>query len=187
MVIIMYEKIKEQAKLVIKEIIEKSKIKSGEVLVVGCSSSEVVGADIGTDSNFEAAKNIFSIIYEILNENGIYLAAQCCEHLNRCLITEYEVAQKLDLTMVNAVPQIKAGGSFATVTYQTLKNPVAVENIKANAGIDIGGTLIGMHILPIAVPIKLSIKKIGDANVTAARSRLKFVGGERAVYNQNLM
>ena len=183
----MYEDLKLEAKAAVIELIEKSKIKSGDVLVVGCSSSEAIGADIGTDSNFEAAKSIFSGIYEILSEKNIFIAAQCCEHLNRSLITEYEVAEKLGLTMVNVVPQIKAGGSFATITYQTLKNPVAVESIKAKAGIDIGGTLIGMHILPVAVPVKLEVKKIGAANVTAARSRLKFVGGERAVYNPDLM
>lgn len=183
----MFSELKREAKKAVEELIEKSKIKSGDVLVVGCSSSEAIGADIGTDSNFEAAKNIFSGIYEVLNKNGIYIAAQCCEHLNRSLITEYDVAEKLNLTMVNVVPQIKAGGSFATITYQTLKNPVAVENIKAKAGIDIGGTLIGMHILPVAVPVKLSVKKIGSANVTAARSRLKFVGGNRAVYDETLM
>lgn len=183
----MYENLKEQALLAIKELVEKSKIKSGEILVVGCSSSEVIGADIGTDSNFEAAKSIFSGIYEFLCEKGIYIAAQCCEHLNRAVIIEKEAAIKFGFNMVNAVPQIKAGGSFATVTYNSLKYPVAVEFIKASAGIDIGGTLIGMHISHVAVPVKLSIKKIGEANVTAARTRLKFVGGERAVYNLELM
>ncbi len=183
----MYKNLREQAENAVKELIEKSGIQKDDILVVGCSSSEVAGADIGTDSNIEAAKEIFAGIYSVLNEKGIFLAAQCCEHLNRALITEREAALKYGFPMVNVVPQIKAGGSFATVAYNTFKNPVAVEFVKARAGLDIGGTLIGMHIMPVAVPVKLALKKIGEANVTAARSRLKFIGGSRAVYDSELM
>lgn len=183
----MFKELKEQSQLATKELIEKSKIRQGEIFVVGCSSSEAVGSDIGTDSNYEAAEAIFSGIYETLKENGIYLAAQCCEHLNRALIVEYDAAVSLGLSMVNVIPQPKAGGSFATVAYKAFNRPVAVENVLAKAGLDIGSTLIGMHIAPVAVPIKLDVKKIGAANVTAARSRLKFIGGIRAVYDKNLM
>ena len=183
----MYKELKEQSQLAVKELIEKSKIQHSEIFVVGCSSSEVIGSDIGTDSNYEAAEAVFSGIYEVLNEKGIYLAAQCCEHLNRALIIEEEAALKLGLPMVNVLPQPKAGGSFATVAYKSFNKPVAVENVWAKAGIDIGSTLIGMHIAPVAVPVKLNVKKIGSANVVAARSRLKFIGGIRAAYDENLM
>lgn len=187
MVIKMYEELRKQAESAVKELIEKSKIEAGEVLVVGCSSSEAVGADIGTDSNLDAAKEIFAGIYDVLCERGIYLAAQCCEHLNRALIIERDAALRFGFPMVNVVPQIKAGGSFATCAYKTFEHPVAIEWVQTRAGLDIGGTLIGMHIMPVAVPVKLEVKKIGQANVTAARSRLKFIGGNRAIYNKDLM
>ena len=131
------------------------------------------------------AQALFSGIYEAANERGIYVAAQCCEHLNRAIIVEKDAVPFSEI--VNAVPQPKAGGSFATTAYQTFNNPVAVEEIKADAGIDIGGTLIGMHIRKVAVPVRLTNNKIGSAYVTAARSRAKFIGGERAVYDDSMM
>ena len=115
------------------------------------------------------------------------MAAQCCEHLNRALIIEAEAAEKFGYLPVNAVPRPKAGGSFATAAYKAFKNPVAVEKISAKAGMDIGETLIGMHIAPVCVPLRISVKKIGEANLICARSRLKFIGGARAVYNEELM
>ncbi|MFR7855456.1 MAG: TIGR01440 family protein, partial [Acutalibacteraceae bacterium] len=118
---------------------------------------------------------------------GIYLAAQCCEHLNRAVIIEKELADKLSLPVVNVVPMPKAGGSFATAVYRAMKHPVAVEHIKADAGLDIGQTLIGMHLKEVAVPVRLSVNKIGNAILTAARVRPKFIGGSRAVYDENLM
>ena len=183
----MYENLKEQAVLAVREVLEKSKIEPGEVFVVGCSTSETLGAAIGTDSSPDAAKEIFAGIYEVLNERGIYLAAQCCEHLNRAVVIERDAALTFGFPMVNAVPQPKAGGSFATIAYKNFEHPVTVEYISARAGMDIGGTLLGMHIAPVVVPVKLENNKIGEANVTAARSRLKFVGGERAVYDPKLM
>ena len=181
----MYEEIKKSAKETAQEIIKKAGLKKGQILVVGCSSSEVCGDNIGSNSNLEVAQNVFSGIYEATNEAGVYLAAQCCEHLNRAIIVEREAVPTYDI--VNVVPQPKAGGSFATTAYKTFKDAVALEEIKADAGIDIGGTLIGMHIKKVAVPVKLENNKIGEANVLAARVRPKFIGGERAIYDSDMM
>ena len=183
----MYEEIKLAAKTAVKELVEIAKLEKGSLVVVGCSSSEVCGEKIGTGSTPEVAKIIFTEINTCLKRKGIFLAAQCCEHLNRALILEEEACAKLGLERVNVKPQIKAGGSFATAAYESFKNPVAVEFIKADAGLDIGDTLIGMHLKNVAVPVRLSVKKIGEANLVAARVRPKFIGGERAVYDPNLM
>lgn len=181
----MYSELTKQAENVTKEIIEKAGLVRGQILVVGCSSSEICGDKIGSNSNLEVAKAVFKGIYDVLQDRGIYLAAQCCEHLNRAIIVEREAVPFSDI--VNVVPQPKAGGSFGTTAYKTFANPVAVEEIKADAGIDIGGTLIGMHIKKVAVPVKLENNKIGQANVLAARVRPKFIGGCRAVYDENIM
>lgn len=183
--IIMYENIKEQAKAATAEICDKAGLKEGQILVVGCSSSEVCGDKIGSNSNLEVAQAVFAGIYEVLTERKIYLAAQCCEHLNRAIIVERAAVPFSEI--VNVVPQPKAGGSFGTTAYKTMNDPVAVEEIKADAGIDIGGTLIGMHIKKVAVPVRLENNKIGEANVLAARSRAKFIGGGRAIYDESLM
>ena len=179
--------ITEKTEKLIKELIEKANLKKGDVLVVGCSSSEIVGNEIGHGSSVEAAEAVFEGLYPILREKGIYLAAQCCEHLNRAIIVERDYAQKQGLEIVNVVPQPKAGGSFATVCYKSFECPVAVEFIKADAGMDIGSTLIGMHLKHVAVPVRLSENKIGLANVTFARTRPKCIGGIRAVYDESLM
>lgn len=183
----MFSEIKNQIALAACELIEKANLKSGNIVVVGCSSSEVCGEKIGTGSTPEAAKAVFEEINSALSGRGIYLAAQCCEHLNRALVVEREAAEKFGLEQVNAVPQVKAGGSFATAAYKGFCDPVLVEFVKADAGLDIGDTLIGMHLKHVAVPLRLSVKKIGQANLTAARVRPKFVGGARAVYDENLM
>ncbi len=183
----MFENIKKNAETAINELIEAAELKSGDIVVIGCSSSEMVGEKIGTDSSLEAAETCFNAIYPILKEKGIFLAAQCCEHLNRAIITEKAAAEKQGLEIVNAVPMPKAGGSFATTAYKAFENPATVEEIKADAGIDIGGTLIGMHLKKVAVPVRLSVKKIGEANIICARTRPKFIGGERAHYNEKLM
>ena len=182
----MLSNIKMQAKKAITELIEISGIKSGEILVIGCSSSEIMGGDIGKASSMDAAKAVFDGIYPILKQKGIYLAAQCCEHLNRALILEQEAAERFGYEIVNVIPQTKAGGSFATTVWQNMSHPVAVEHIKASAGLDIGNTLIGMHLKEVAVPIRLSINKIGEASVVFARTRPKFIGGERACYQENI-
>ena len=178
----MIEKIRKEAKAAINELIDISQIKSGEILVIGCSSSEMTGGIIGKASAPEAANALVEEIYPILQEKGIFLAAQCCEHLNRALIIERECAEKYSLEEVCVVPQPKAGGSFATAAYAKMKDPVAVEAIKAHAGIDIGATLIGMHLKGVAVPVRLSVKSIGSANIVCARTRPKYIGGSRAKY-----
>ena len=176
--------IREDAYNLTKEFIEKSGMKKGQLLVVGCSTSEVHGSTIGKDSKPEIAEDLFQGIYQAVKEAGIYLAAQCCEHLNRALILEEEAAAARGYEMVNVVPQPKAGGSFATMAYKYMTSPVAVEHIKADGGIDIGDTLIGMHLKDVAVPLRLSTDKLGQAHVVCARTRLKYIGGERAKYAQ---
>ena len=178
----MIEQIKNDAKAVISELIEKSGIKKGEILVIGCSSSEMTGGTIGKSSAPEAAEALLDAIYPIIKEKGIFLAAQCCEHLNRALIIERECAERYQLEEVCVIPQPKAGGSFATAVYGRMSAPVAVEAIKAHAGLDIGSTLIGMHLKAVAVPLRLSIDHIGSAFIVCARTRPKYIGGERAVY-----
>ena len=168
------------------EILEKADLKKNAVFVVGCSSSTVAGKSFGTASSMEIAQAIFDGIYPELHSRDIYIAAQCCEHLNRAIVTENAAAVAQNRETVNVVPQPKAGGSFATITYNTLKEPVVVEHIKADAGIDIGGVLIGMHLKDVAVPLTLSVKQIGEAHITSARTRPKFIGGERAYYNDKL-
>ena len=174
-----------QAKQAAEEIIEKAGLKEGNIVVIGCSTSEVLGAKLGTNSSPDTAKILFESIYKVFKEKGIYLAAQCCEHLNRAIIVERAAVPFAE--QVNVVPQPKAGGSFATQAYEHFENPIAIEEIKADAGIDIGATLIGMHLKKVAVPVRLSVKYIGEAPVTAARTRPKFIGGERAYYDKVLM
>lgn len=181
----MIEAIKIEAAKAAIELSEKSKIKKAQIIVIGCSSSEVAGHNLGSFSSPEIGKAIFDGIYEVLSEKGIYLAAQCCEHLNRAIIIERKAAQGLEI--VNVLPKIKAGGSFATAAYNAFSDPVAVEEIKADAGLDIGGTLIGMHLKKVAVPLRLDIKHIGSAPVNAARTRPKFIGGQRACYDESIM
>lgn len=181
----MYTEFKEQSYNAAKEIIEKAGLKEGSILVVGCSTSETLGQTIGTDSSPEAAKYIFDGIYCAAKERGVFVAAQCCEHLNRAVIIEREAL--INAQQVNVVPQPKAGGSFATAAYNAFSSPVAVEEISADAGLDIGFTMIGMHIKKVAVPVRLVNNKIGNATVLAARSRPKFIGGIRAVYDETML
>lgn len=187
MVIHMFQRLTEQARTAMTELITIAKPKPFDIVVVGCSSSEAAGHKIGTDSSEEVAAAIFAGIYPVLQEHDLYLAAQCCEHLNRALIIERAAAEKYHLEPVNVMPQPKAGGSFATTAYRTFTAPVAVEEVQAVCGLDIGGTLIGMHLKKVAVPVRLSIDKIGEAHILCARTRPKFIGGCRAVYNQELL
>jgi len=179
----MFSEIKKEAAQAAKELIEAASLKKGDIMVVGCSSSEVCGEKIGTGSNFEVGGAVFEGIYGVLSEKGIYLAAQCCEHLNRALVIERECMEKYNLQEVCVVPQPKAGGSFATQAYTAFESPVVVDEIKGHAGIDIGGTLIGMHLKRVCVPVRLSVKKIGEAPIICAKTRPRLIGGERAVYN----
>jgi len=154
-------------------------------VIVGCSTSEILGEAIGTDSCYEVAEAVFDAMYTVFNQYGIYLAAQCCEHLNRAIITERAAVVGVDT--VNVLPQPKAGGSFATAAYRRFRDPVAIEHIRADAGLDIGNTLIGMHLKEVAVPLRLSVKTVGNAPLAAARTRPKCIGGSRAVYDESLL
>lgn len=174
--------LQEEAKFLTEELIRSAGLKSGELLVVGCSTSEILGKKIGTASVPECAIEVYEGIAAAAKEAGVELAAQCCEHLNRALIVERDTALKRGYEIVCVVPKPKAGGSFATAAYQGFSDPVAVEHIRAEAGIDIGDTLIGMHLRDVAVPIRLSVSRLGEAHVVCARTRPKYIGGPRAVY-----
>ena len=176
--------IAEEAYRAAKEILEAAELEEGALFVVGCSTSEVGGASIGTFSSPELAEMVFGGIYQATQEADVYLAAQCCEHLNRALILEKEAAVRFGYEIVSVVPQPKAGGSFATAAYKAFEHPVAVEHIKADAGMDIGNTLIGMHLKDVAVPVRIRTREIGDAHVVCARTRPKYIGGPRAVYQE---
>ena len=174
-----------QATAIMKELGEKAKLKAGDIVIVGCSTSEIIGSKIGTNSSPDVAGVVFHAIYEYAKKQGWRLAFQCCEHLNRAIVVERDTVPTAEI--VNVVPQPKAGGSMATQAYQHFENPVVIEEIKADAGIDIGFTLIGMHLKKVAVPVRLDNNKIGEATVLAARTRPKFIGGIRAEYNQELL
>ncbi len=178
----MYDEIKRETEAVVTELLELADLRPGSLVVVGCSSSEIVGARIGKGSTPEAAEAVYEVLASKLAESGLLLAAQCCEHLNRALIVERETAEKFGYEPVCVIPQPKAGGSFATAAWRHMKDPVAVEHVRASAGLDIGCTLIGMHLKDVAVPLRLQTKKIGEAAVSAARTRPKLIGGVRAVY-----
>lgn len=175
----------EQTQAAVAELCEKSKLTAGNIVVVGCSTSEVVGAKIGTNSDPDIAGEIFRALDDYTRSKGLYLAIQCCEHLNRAIVTERKAVQ--DPEAVNVVPQPKAGGSLATKAYAGFEQPIVLEEIKADAGLDIGFTLIGMHLKKVAVPLRLEHNRIGQATVLAARTRPKFIGGIRAIYDEELL
>lgn len=180
----LFKQIEEETTKAILELVEVAKLHAGQIVVVGCSSSEIRGHKIGSDSNPDIGKVVFDAIYNVLSARDIYLAAQCCEHLNRAIIVERAAVPMADA--VNVVPHPKAGGAFATAAYHGFKDPVAVEEIRADAGLDIGSTLIGMHLKRVAIPVRLKILRIGEAPVTAARTRLKYIGGQSAIYDEKL-
>lgn len=178
------QQVKHQSADAAKQLVDAAKLHSGQIVVVGCSTSEVVGRQVGSWSTPEVGQAIFDGLNSVFAPLGIYIAAQCCEHLNRALIVDHDAVPNAEI--VNVVPQPKAGSSFATAAYHTFPHPVAVEEIRADAGLDIGGTLIGMHLKKVAVPVRLSQNHIGEAILLAARVRPKFIGGERAVYDDML-
>ena len=178
----MYKTVEQQARQAMRELLEEAKLPKGSLIVVGCSSSEILGAHIGKGSSPEVGNVVAKALLEETTAAGMYLAAQCCEHLNRALILERAAAEKFGYEIVCVKPQPKAGGSFATAIWNSLAEPVAVEHIRAAAGLDIGLTLIGMHLKEVAVPVRLQTKCIGEALLTAARTRPKYVGGPRAEY-----
>ena len=184
-VFVMSENLREQAYKAATEIIEVAGLKRGQLLVVGCSTSEILGSKIGTDSSPDTAKEVFDGIYAAAEEKGIFLAVQCCEHLNRAIVTQRKALSFAE--PVNVVPQPKAGGSLAACAYNAFEDPIVVEEIKADAGLDIGFTMIGMHLKKVAVPLRLNNNKIGKATVLAARTRPKFIGGSRAQYDESFL
>lgn len=182
--------IRKQAQQAVAELCDAAHLRPGALFVVGCSSSEVLGERIGTHTSMDVAGALYEGIASELKERGVFLAAQCCEHLNRALVVERTVLERYDLEQVNAIPQPNhAGGAFASVTWNRMADPVLVESLsaRADAGIDIGGTLIGMHIHPVVVPVRISMDRIGEASILCARRRPKYVGGQRAIYDEALL
>ena len=176
--------VQQQITAAAEELITVAQPKPGQIFVVGCSTSEVVGHKVGSFSTPEVGQAIFDGLHSVFGPAGVYIAAQCCEHLNRAIIVEAEAVPGYEI--VNVVPQPKAGSSFSTAAYHTFRHPVALEEVKADAGLDVGGTLIGMHLKRVAVPVRLEQNHIGSAILLAARVRPKFIGGSRAIYNESL-
>ena len=176
--------ISRQSRQAVEELLNAADLRAGDIFVIGCSSSEIVGGHIGKDSSMEAAKAVLDGVLPALKARGIYLAAQCCEHLNRAIVLERAAAERCGYMQVNAVPQPHAGGSWATSCWRAFRDPVLVEEVRAAAGIDIGGTLIGMHLRRVAVPVRLALSRIGQANILCARTRPPYIGGARAVYQE---
>jgi uncharacterized protein (TIGR01440 family) len=166
------------------ELYARAGLKAGQIVIVGCSTSEIAGHNVGTSPSAEVGAAVFGALYSVFSEREVYLAAQCCEHLNRAIIVERKAAS--GHRIVNAVPKPEAGGAFAAAAYESLSDPVALESIEADAGLDIGGTLIGMHLKRVAVPLRLEASRIGKAAVIAARTRPPLIGGARASYDEAL-
>lgn len=183
----MFEKEREDATRVVEEFLAQAELKKGDLIVIGCSTSEIAAHGIGSYSSAELGEAVFLAMYEAFQKEGIEVATQCCEHLNRALILESSVAARFGYEEVNVVPQPKAGGSFSTAAWKNMKNPVAVEQIRAKGGIDIGDTLIGMHLKAVAVPVRIEHPFIGSAHIVCARTRAKYIGGERAYYLENTL
>lgn len=177
------EKWREEFQMIMKECMSEFSLEEGKVLVIGCSTSEIAGERIGTSGSMETAEMIFSELTKVADEQHFHLAFQCCEHLNRALVVDRAVASKKGWEEVSVVPAPHAGGSMATYAFQNMKNPVVVEFIAADAGIDIGDTLIGMHLKHVAVPVRINQKNVGNAHISIAYTRPKMIGGERAIYN----
>ncbi len=165
-------------------LLEQAAMQEGDILILGCSSSEVLGKKIGSASSLEVAEHLLDVIYPETQKEGIFLAVQCCEHLNRALVVEEECAWLYDLEIVNAIPHPDAGGATATMALKRFQNPVLVESIQGHAGIDIGDTFIGMHLRPVAVPVRPPSFKIGEGHLTMARTRPRLIGGKRTKYNE---
>lgn len=166
------------------ELHKTADLHSGHILVIGCSTSEVAGQHIGTAGTIDIAQAIIRPLLKFAQETGVRLAIQCCEHLNRALVVEAETAVIHGLEIVSVVPVRDAGGALAAAAMQEMRQAVVVESIRAHAGIDIGETLIGMHLKAVAVPLRLAVCSIGQARITAAKTRPKLIGGPRAVYEK---
>ncbi|GEL04753.1 TIGR01440 family protein [Rummeliibacillus sp. G93] len=177
------QQIEDQLQTLLAEFEQQVHFREGQLLVIGCSTSEIKGQKIGTAGGLEIAEALYKPLSAFSEKHGLYLAFQGCEHINRAITIEREAAEKYGLEPVSVVPAQKAGGSMSAYAYRQLKDPVVVEEVLAHAGIDMGQTLIGMHLKRVAVPLRTSITHIGDAVVTVATTRPKLIGGERAIYN----
>lgn len=166
------------------ELVQAGGIRRGQLVVIGTSTSEVLGYRIGTQGTERVAREIFAGVRRAREQAGFYPVFQCCEHLNRALVLEQEALDHYPLLEpVSVVPVPKAGGSMAAYAYRTFREPVVVEAVRAHAGLDIGGTLIGMHLRPVAVPVRPAVPMLGHAHLQMAYTRPKLIGGERAVYS----
>lgn len=174
--------IKSSVERAVGELLEAAKLRPKNILVVGCSTSEILGQKIGTASSLEVADAVFSAIMPLVKEKDIFLSVQCCEHLNRALVVERECAEMYNLEEVTVIPDLHAGGALSVLAFSKFKDPVVVERIQGHAGMDIGDTLIGMHLKMVVVPVRSAIKQIGSAHLVMARTRPKLIGGERAKY-----
>ena len=179
------EEVRRQSAAAARELADEAHLHRGQIVVVGCSTSEVVGRKVGSWSTPEVADAIFSGLHSVFAPMGVYIAAQCCEHLNRAVVLERAAAEKYGYEPVCAVPWLHGGGSFAMAAYYGLEDAVTVERVQAHAGIDIGDVLIGMQLKAVAVPVRVSQKMIGDAHVVCARTRPKYIGGERTHYAED--
>lgn len=176
------QQVKHDIEAVVAEWVNSRQLSEGDLFVVGCSTSEVAGKHIGTSGSEEVASVVFAALTELKRQTGVQLVFQCCEHLNRSLVVEKETMQEFRLDEVSAIPVPTAGGSMASYAYKNMGNPTVVETIEANSGMDIGETMIGMHLKRVAIPLRFKKRNIGNARITAARTRPKLIGGERAVY-----
>lgn len=179
--------IRKQTLTILEEVLDLSRIQKGQLFVLGLSSSEVIGGHIGKNSSLEVGQVIVKTILDVLSERGIYLAVQGCEHLNRALVVEREFALAKDLEIVNVLPSLHAGGSGQLAAFEYMEDPVEVEFVTAYAGLDIGDTAIGMHVKHVQVPLRPTLRQIGEAHVTALASRPKLIGGARALYQEDVI
>src|SRR5699024_366840 len=178
------QQVKEDMDALTAQWLQHNDLKAGDLVVVGCSTSEVMGEQIGTAGSEEIAASIFEFLQDLKKQTGVHFAFQCCEHLNRALVGEREAMKINQLEEVTVIPVPSAGGSMASYVYKKLNNPVVVESVKATAGIDIGETMIGMHLKHVAVPCRFQQRFIGNARVNGAKTRPKLIGGERATYER---
>lgn len=178
----MTRRFSERMERILRDLLKEMPLENSHLLVVGVSTSEVLGERIGQAGSGDVARALFAPIDALRRQHGFHVAFQCCEHLNRALVVRRATLEQFALTEVTAVPVKDAGGSMAACAYRTWADAVTVEHVQAHAGIDVGDTLIGMHLRPVAVPVRPSVKRIGEAHVTAARTRPKLIGGARAVY-----
>lgn len=184
-VLLEVEMIREQLETVLNELNEVYSLDNSKILVIGCSTSEVIGEHIGTAGTMETAEEIYNTLIAFQHKTGVRLAFQCCEHLNRALVVSEEIAKRNNVEEVCVVPVRRAGGALASIAFNKMVDACMVEKIQADAGVDIGDTFIGMHLKPVAVPFRSTIKKIGQAHVTSAYTRPKLIGGARAIYEHN--